>query len=93
MQGTVDNRPKQPMLSVCMLEKKQRLASHLNVCGFRTEGKSERERKKIRQKERKKMMKKRETTTECNKSRAQSQGDGGDLQITHLAVTSVSFHH
>lgn len=43
MQGTVDNRPKQPMLSVCMLEKTQRLASHLNVCGFRTEGKSERE--------------------------------------------------
>lgn len=43
MQGTVDNRPKQPMLSVCMLEKKQRLASHLNVCGLRTEGKSERE--------------------------------------------------
>lgn len=41
------------MLSVCMLEKKQRLASHLNVCGFRTEGKSEREKenKTERQKE------------------------------------------
>lgn len=91
MQSTVDNRPKQPMLSVCMLGKKQRLASHLNVCGFRTEGKSERE-KENKTERKKKMKKKRETTTECNKSRAQSQGDGEDLQITHLAVTSVSFH-
>lgn len=81
------------MLSVCMLEKKQRLASHLNVCVGSEQRERVRETKKIRQKERKKMMKKRETTTECNKSRAQGQGDGGDLQITHLAVTSVSFHH
>lgn len=51
----VDNRPKQMMLSVCVLEK-QRLASHLNVCEFITEEERDRERKrtieKTRQKER-----------------------------------------
>lgn len=41
MQIMVDNRPKQLMVSVCVLEK-QRLASHLNVHGFITEGGSER---------------------------------------------------
>ncbi len=51
MQSVVDNRPKQLMLSVCVLEK-QRLASHLSVYGFITEGEKDRAVEKTRQKER-----------------------------------------
>lgn len=68
MQSMVDNRPKQLMLSVCVPEK-QRLASHLNVCGFITEGDRGRERESHRaiEKTRQKERKKRARTTECDK--------------------------
>ena len=72
------------MLSVCVLEK-QRLASHLNVCGFITEG--ERENKT----ERKEEETKDNRVIKREERAAQSQRDGGELQITHLAAQASPF--